>query len=299
MVTKRSLRTASPIDLFNTFQPLRRGPVDPTTRLGRNEVWRASRGPHGPFTLHVTSASSGLGAEAWGPGAGWALELLPALVGAEDDWSDFEPRHPLVRDLWRAMPGVRFPSWPTVTEILVPTILEQKVIASTAKQAYRKLCFFYGERAPGPMKLWLPPAPKTLAAVPYHEFHPLGVEQRRAGIVKSVCSRAKRMDEAASLPWEERRRRLEAMFGVGRWTSAEVARIAWGDPDAVSVNDFHLPHVISWALAGEPRGTDERMLELLAPYEGHRARAVRLIEAAGITAPKFGPRQAIRPIAAI
>ena len=97
----------------------------------------------------------------------------------------------------------------------------------------------------------------------------------------------------------EARKRLEAVPGVGRWTSAEIARIAWGDGDAVSVNDFHLPHTVSWALAGEARGTDERMLELLEPYGSQRARVVRLIEAAGIAAPKFGPRQAIHRIASI
>ena len=299
MVTKRFVRTASPIDLFPTFQPLRRGPIDPTTRLTQTEMWRASRGPQGAFTIHLATSPGGVTAEAWGPGAEWAIEQAPLLVGAEDDWSSFEPKHDLVRELWRRMPGVRFPSWPTATEILVPTILEQKVIASTAKEAYRKLCFFYGERAPGPAKLWLPPEPKVLAGLPYYEFHPLGVEKRRAVVIKEVCVRTKRLDEAPTLPAEARRRRLEAISGIGRWTSAEVARLAWGDPDAVSVNDFHLPHVISWALAGEARGTDERMLELLEPYRGQRARAVRLIEAAGLTAPKFGPRLAIRPIEAI
>ena len=299
MVTKRFVRTASPIEIFPTFQPLRRGHQDPTTRLSRTELWRASRGPQGAFTIHLRGEADGVTAQAWGPGAEWAIDNVRALAGADDDWSDFEPKHPLVHDLHRRMPGVRFPSWPTVTEILVPTILEQKVISSTAKDAYRKLCFFYGERAPGPEKLWLPPTPSTLAALPYYEFHPLGVEQRRAAIIKEVCARAKRMDEAAGLEPELRRRRLEAIFGIGKWSSAEVARIAWGDPDAVSVNDFHLPHIVSWALAGEPRATDERMLELLEPYRGQRARAVRLIEAAGLTAPKFGPRMAIRPIAAI
>src|SRR4029453_406544 len=45
-----------------------------------------------------------------------------------------------------------------------------------------------------------------------------------------------------------------------------------GDPDAVPVGDFHLPHLVAGALAGEPRGTDERMLEPLAPFAGHRRR---------------------------
>jgi 3-methyladenine DNA glycosylase/8-oxoguanine DNA glycosylase len=66
---------------------------------------------------------------------------------------------------------------------------------------------------------------------------------------------------------------------VGPWTSARVAMLALGDPDAVFIGDLHLPHLVSSALAGEPRGSDERMLELLEPFRGHRARVVRLLMA--------------------
>jgi len=236
---------------------------------------------------------------AWGPGSKWALEMAPALIGANDDPTALVSHHPLVSDLQRRMPGIRFPSWPTVFEILVPTILEQVVIAKTARDAYRGIVFRYGERAPGPAKLWLPPTPKTLAKVPYYEWHPLGVERRRASIIRYAASVARRLEEAAAMEPGAARKRLEALPGIGAWSSAEVARLAWGDPDALSVNDFHLPHTVSWALAGEPRGTDERMLQLLEPYPGQRARVVRMIEAAGIAAPRFGPKMAIRPIASI
>jgi 3-methyladenine DNA glycosylase/8-oxoguanine DNA glycosylase len=89
---------------------------------------------------------------------------------------------------------------------------------------------------------------------------------------------------------------LELLPGVGPWTSAEVARLALGDADAVSVGDFHLPNLVAWALAGEARGDDARMLELLEPYRGHRGRVQRLLEAGGGGAPKFGPRMEIRSI---
>jgi hypothetical protein len=36
------------------------------------------------------------------------------------------------------------------------------------------------------------------------------------------------------------------------------------------------------------------MLELLEPFRPHRARVIRLIQSAGIAAPKYGPRSAIR-----
>ena len=71
---------------------------------------------------------------------------------------------------------------------------------------------------------------------------------------------------------------------------------ALGDPDAVSVADAHLSHVVGFALAGEVRATDDRMLELLAPWAGHRARVVRLLERSGIGPPRFGPRVAPRDI---
>jgi 3-methyladenine DNA glycosylase/8-oxoguanine DNA glycosylase len=80
--------------------------------------------------------------------------------------------------------------------------------------------------------------------------------------------------------------------GIGPWTAAEVTLRALGDPDAVSFGDFHLKNLVAFALAGEPRGTDERMLELLEPWRGHRTRVIRLLEASGIEAPRYGPRYA-------
>jgi 3-methyladenine DNA glycosylase/8-oxoguanine DNA glycosylase len=92
-------------------------------------------------------------------------------------------------------------------------------------------------------------------------------------------------------------RRLESIGGIGPWTAAEIGRVAFGDPDAISVGDFHVPRLVCWALAGEPRGDDARMLQLLAPYEGQRGRVQRLLEASGIRAPRHGPRMAPRRIA--
>jgi 3-methyladenine DNA glycosylase/8-oxoguanine DNA glycosylase len=95
---------------------------------------------------------------------------------------------------------------------------------------------------------------------------------------------------------EEARRRLCALPGLGPWSAAKVALAALGDADAVAVGDYHLPHLVSWALAGEPRGDDARMLELLEPCRGHRGRVTRLLVAGGLQAPRYGPRMALRSI---
>ena len=92
---------------------------------------------------------------------------------------------------------------------------------------------------------------------------------------------------------------LRAFGGIGPWTAAEVGARAFGDPDTVSVGDVHLPNTVAWALAGEPRGTDARMLELLEPYRGQRGRVIRALELGGFRAPRYGPRLAPRRIAGL
>jgi 3-methyladenine DNA glycosylase/8-oxoguanine DNA glycosylase len=152
-----------------------------------------------------------------------------------------------------------------------------------------------GGAGPGwPRPLRIPPRPEVLAAKPYWEFHRFGVEMRRADTIRAAAAYALRVEETVTMAPAEAHRRLRALPGVGPWTSAEVALVALGDADAVSVGDYHLPHLVSWALAGEPRGSDERMLELLAPYSGHRGRVLRLLAHSGVWAPRFGPRMPLR-----
>jgi 3-methyladenine DNA glycosylase/8-oxoguanine DNA glycosylase len=227
------------------------------------------------------------------------LDELPALLGEHDDESAFRPAHPLLRDLRRRHPGLRIGRTGNVLESLVPAIFEQKVTGTEGFGAWRRLVRAYGEPAPGPHAVWVPPAADRIAGLPYHAFHPLGVEQRRADTVRRVAARARRLEELVGMSFADAYPRLTTFAGVGPWTVAEVAMRALGDPDAVSVGDFHLPNLVSWALAGEPRGDDARMLELLEPYRGQRGRAIRLLEASGIRAPRYGPRLAPRSIARI
>ena len=296
---QRRFRPRLPVDLRLTLGPLRRGRGDPTVRFGADGVWRAWRTPEGPATVQLRVGGGGVDVRAWGPGAEWALEAAPDLVGAGDDEDGFVARHPVVADLRRRLRGLRIGRTGAVVDAMVPTVLEQKVQGIAAKRSYARLVRLLGEPAPGPAPLLLPPPPERLAALPYHAFHPLGVERRRADTVRLVARNARRLEEAAAMEPADARRRLRALPGVGAWTAAEVALAALGDADAVSVGDYHLPHHVAWALAGEPRGDDDRMLELLEPYRGHRGRVLRLLVAGAPGPPRFGPRLPLRDIASI
>jgi 3-methyladenine DNA glycosylase/8-oxoguanine DNA glycosylase len=234
--------------------------------------------------------------ESWGPGAGWSLQHAPELLGLDDDDSGFDPRIPLLRDLARRFPGIRVGRTSAVAEALAPTVLEQKVTSGDARRSWCWLVRRLGSPAPGPVHLLLPPTPAALASTPSWVFHRANVERRRADTLARAMRRACRLEETSAMSLPDAYERLQAFPGVGPWTAAEVAHVALGDPDAVSVGDYHLKHQVSWALANEERGTDERMVELLEPWRGHRSRVLRLLAAGGIHAPRRGPRMANRSI---
>ena len=178
-----------------------------------------------------------------------------------------------------------------------PAILEQKVTGREAASCLggsraRASASLHPDRS-GP--------PRRSATVPAPDHHDRHVAPARRGTQAGrdhPPRRHRRAPPREPSDGGELRRRLLTIPGVGPWTAAEVAVVALGDPDAVSVGDYHLPHAVTWTLAGEPRGDDARMLELLAPFAGHRGRVVRLIEAGGMTAPRRGPRMPLRRIQA-
>lgn len=259
-------------------------------------MWRATHTPDGPGTIHLLANSRD--AEAWGPGADWLLARAPAMTGSLDSLDGFDPsRHPVVARLAHRMSSLRLPRTERVLDALVPAILEQKVVGLEARRAWRGLVRLLNELAPGPVPLLLTPSPERLLDVPSHVFHQLGVERRRAETIQRCARVAHRLEEAVDLGTDVLDQRLRSISGVGVWTSAEVRIVALGDADAVSIGDYHLPNAVAFALAGEARATDDRMLELLAPFVGHRGRVARLIEGAAITAPRRAPRLRARRIA--
>jgi 3-methyladenine DNA glycosylase/8-oxoguanine DNA glycosylase len=290
------LALAAPIDLAATLAPLGHGRGDPTIRFAADGIWRATRTPAGPATLHVRAVAGGVAASAWGPGTEWALTTLPDLVGVADDPSQLTPRHSVIAELVRRLPGMRLTRSNRPFEALMPAICEQKVTGMEARAAFRAIVRRHGEAAPGPGGLRLPPEASVLAGLPYFAFHPYGLERRRADLIRRAAELAPRLEGLAP---SEACRLLASLRGIGPWTMAEVGRVAFGDPDAVSVGDYHLPNLVAWALAGEPRADDARMLELLEPYRGQRGRVQRLLEASGIQAPRYGPRMEPRRITGI
>jgi 3-methyladenine DNA glycosylase/8-oxoguanine DNA glycosylase len=286
-----------PVDVRMTLSVHCRGGGDPAYRVdAAGAVWRTSLTPDGPGTLRVQPARGDvILAAAWGPGAAWLLETLPNMLGGGDDRAGFDPRHPLLREMAARHAGLRVGRSHQVLEALVPAVLEQKVLGIEAHRAWRTLMYRYGAPAPGPaprgMRVF-PPA-RVWARLPSWEWHRAGVEAVRTRTIAAAAQVAGRMEEITAMGPAAASARLRAIPGIGVWTAAEVLQRASGDPDAVSVGDYNLPKAVGWALAGRIVD-DAGMLELLAPYAGHRYRVTRLVELSGIRPPRRGPRLPVR-----
>ncbi|MBG0828042.1 DNA-3-methyladenine glycosylase 2 family protein [Planomonospora sp. ID67723] len=282
------------MDIALTLRPYRRGNGDPTWRATPDgAIWRTCRTPGGPGSLRISRRDGEVLGSAWGPGAEWLLETLPELLGAGDDLSGFAPGHEAVRRAVRRHEGLRIGRTARVLEALVPAVLEQKVVIDEARRAWRWLLARYGEPAPGPVPegMRVFPEPEVWRSIPSWDWHRAGAEAVRARTIANAARHAAKLEAAGESA--ELDRLLRALPGVGVWTSAEVRQRSHGDPDALSVGDYHLPSLVGWSLTGQ-RTDDAGMLRLLAPYRGHRHRVSRLLALTGRRPPARGPRMAPR-----
>jgi 3-methyladenine DNA glycosylase/8-oxoguanine DNA glycosylase len=281
--------------LARTLRPHRVG-ADPTTLLESTHFWRATLTPDGPGTLHLDWTSGRLELETWGPGSGWLSERVGDLIGTNDHPVRFDDHsHPAVRAAQRRHGEIRLSNGHCLYHALLPTVIGQRVTAVEAFRSWRQLCLAIGEPAPGPAPLRCPPRPDDLAARPYWWFHPLGIDRRRADTLRALAAHAHRLFACDDSTPAEAASVVSRLPGIGAWTIGASFAHALGDPDAVAVGDYHLKNTVAYALAGRARGTDAEMVELLAPYAGHRARVLALLAADGWAAPRYGPRQRILP----
>ena len=293
----RTWRADHTLDIGTVLAPLRRGVGDPTFKSTVDGVyWLAGNTPAGPGTLVLRGAGPNtVAATAWGAGAERLLAGLPELLGAADDDSDFTSHHPMIEQARRRLPDLRLGATGRVWDVLLAAVLEQKVTSIEARRSWRELARRFGTPAPGPAPdgLRVPPTPRAVSAIRDWEWHRAGVDGARRRTLMAAALVADRLEDAVRLGGEDGRDLLRKVPGIGVWTAAEVAQRAWGDPDAVSVGDFHIPSIVGWALVGRPLD-DAGMLEVLAPYAPQRQRAVRYLETAGVRRPRFGPRYPVR-----
>lgn len=285
-----------PTDVRLTLGRVARGRLDPTQTVASDgAVWRTTMTARGPATMRLSQSSpTRLCALAWGPGADAAVTAAPELLGERDTDEGFIARHPVLEDAHRRFPGLRIPRTGNVFESLVPSVLEQRVISLQAHASWRHLVWKFGSPAPGPAPRHLRVAPTAdhWRHIPSWEWHKAGVDPARSQTIVRAARVADRLEQVTALPFEEAERQLRTIPGIGAWTAAEIAQRALGDPDALSVGDFHLASYVGHSLFGRDLD-DEQLVVAMEPWRGHRYRVVRLLEVSGARGkPRRAPRAA-------
>ncbi|MEO7069094.1 MAG: DNA-3-methyladenine glycosylase 2 family protein, partial [Nostocoides sp.] len=187
----RRVRLTGPYSLSQTVGALRHGGSDPTCRVVGGVWWFGQATPDGPASLALwwdPSAGEVCGA-AWGPGAAWSLDRLPALTGAHDDRSGFVAHDELASAGLKANPGWRIPASGLVVHSLIAAIIEQRVTGKEAFASQARLIRRFGSPAPGEgaaVGLFVPPAPREWGQIPSWEWIGAGVDRARSGVAVRV-----------------------------------------------------------------------------------------------------------------
>lgn len=279
--------------LMHTFRAHRFGNGDPCVRIdvadGLPRLTFASQTIEGPaWVSAIGTAQPVFG----GPGSAALARRALDPAGNLDRFEHLEPAHPIVARLQRDFGAVRMGATGDTYKAALTATLGQRITAAEAVRQWYRLCRTLGEPIDTPAgQLVAPPPPTALADLRPYQLHTHGIEESRATTLIAIARVFMRTGQHHDNPCVALSRLSIEVPRFGPWTGSLVATEALGDPDAVPVGDFHVKNVVAHALRNRPRGTDDEMLETLAPYTGQRGRVIMWLGLAGITAPKFGPRR--------
>lgn len=278
-----------PFSLRQTLRLSTLGGRDPASRLTPQTAELCWNSPAGPVSLRAQHREDHLGIDLWGPGANWLQPKVSSALGLNDSLEGFTPTGSVLQ-LVQRLPGTYLPRLPVLFDRLIQTVLQQLVSWDDAVLGWRSFVRTFGQPAPGPVELRLPPTPDRLNSLAYFDLVACGILPRQARLILQLAREERRLERLAEDSPARCVQRLRSIPGIGPWTIQYLRGTALGEPDAVLVGDYALPHAVAWHFRQKPRSSDEEMLELLEPWKGHRFRVQHLLLQSGITAPRRGSK---------
>ncbi|MFC0599190.1 DNA-3-methyladenine glycosylase 2 [Streptomyces palmae] len=160
-------------------------------------------------------------------------EAVDAALGAD----------PALAPLVRKAPGRRVPRTADAEEFALRAVLGQQVSTAAARTLAGRLVTAHGEPVEDPegglTRLF--PTAGTLAGLdPEALAMPRARRSTLIGLVAELADG--RLSLGAGSDWEQARRELAALPGIGPWTVEIIAMRALGDPDAFTATDLGIRH---------------------------------------------------------
>lgn len=292
------LAVGGPLDLAMTMGLLGMSSRDPSFRvLGRDVVTFATNTPQGAASARFAHRDDTLVVDVWGDGGAHVLARAGTLAGLHDQPLQFAPEHRALASLVRRFAGLRLTAGADPVEIAMHAVFGQRITSDEARRSWWRFVRRHGDAAPGPLELTAPPRAELVARLRRNDLLRVGLDLHRSRALLALAREADRV-RATVDDVERVTARLRTLPGIGPWTIGLVRHLAYGDARAVPLDDWHIGRDLCFALSGEERRNDGRMLELLAPFAGNEGRVWRLISAAGIHHPRRAPGRAPNPLVA-
>ena len=176
-------------------------------------------------------------------------------------------KDPVLAGRIEAMPGLRVPGCWDGFELAVRAVLGQQVSVTAGSTLAGRLVRTFGKEisAAGPLTHLFPEADALARA----DLAVIGLPQARAETIRSLARSvtAGQINFDSVADFDEFRRRLRALPGIGDWTAEYIAMRALGDPDAFPGGDLHL-------LRQSSRGSRQELIQRAEPWRPWRAYAV-------------------------
>jgi 3-methyladenine DNA glycosylase/8-oxoguanine DNA glycosylase len=272
-----------PVHFSRTFAMQRLGPYDPTADLSFDCFRKGFSYRGEPAAVEICRVGDELHVCAYGSHTRELLDETVCGLSQDDRYFDFVTEDSGVLRLHHSQPGLRLLRMPWLYDMTCSAILQQRIRTVDAMRDWRRIVQKYGSAAPLGLRAF--PAPEVMAQVPMFELESMGIDAKRARTLLQFARELRFIQIDGTMSFVRLRERLLRVPGVGPWTTESVLGYGAGDTDAAIPRDLHLPRLVCYALAGEFTGTDERMMELLEPFRGHRFRVIRLLYEAGLDVP--------------
>ena len=170
--------------------------------------------------------------------------VVGKLLGLEFDLAGFyewAQGDPVLKELTTRLAGFRPPLAPDPFETLVTSITAQQVSLFAAFAIRNRLIERFGRRVG---QAYAFPTAGRLRRAEADELFALGFSRRKAEYVLGVADEPVDLDELASLPDDEVKRRLVAVRGIGEWTAEWFLARHLARPRAWPVGDVALDKAV-------------------------------------------------------
>lgn len=203
--------------------------------------------------------------------------MLWRVLGLTSSTAKFEASMPMDSPLLQVVdtaPGLRISLSPMPFDALVWAVLGQQVTFAFACTLRQRLC----QRLKTALEadLYAPPTPVQLLTLDAGDLTSLGLTRRRAETLLGIAqlAYAGELNFLPDTPIPRIARQLNAIPGVGIWTTNYALLRGFGAPDVVPVGDTALATALQDVFKLPRRPTSTEVTDLLNPFAPHRSLAV-------------------------